>query len=328
MKGIIVKEFGSSDVLKYTELPDPVPGDTQVLIEVRGASINSADVQARSGKYHLGKKLPFTPGIDVAGVVSGTGPDVKTVKKGDHVIAFPLSGSYSELAIAEEHLTFIIPPEIDFKVASAIPIVAGTVTHMLTEIARITPGESLLIHGAGGGVGTTAIQIAKSLGVHQIIGSVGSPQKGEYVKKIGADAIIDHEDTNYSTQVNQLTGGNGVDVILNPIGGSTLERDVLCLAPFGRLISFGKLKDKPGSVSPEILYTTNRSIIGFSFGHYRKLRPELISQTMQRVIAMVENDQLTMVIDSCFELEEAAAAHHYLESRSAVGKILLFPINQ
>ena len=327
MKGIIVKNFGSSDVLEYSELPDPVPGDNQVLIEVHGASINSADIQARSGKYHLGKNLPYTPGIDVAGVVKSTGPGVKTVKRGAHVIAFPLSGSYSEMAIAEEHLTFVIPPEIDFKVASAIPIVAGTVTHMLTEIARITPEESLLVHGAGGGVGTTAIQIAKSLGIRQIIGSVGSPRKGEYVKKIGADATIDYENADYPTLVNHLTDGSGVDVILNPIGGSTLERDVQCLAPFGRLISFGKLKDKPGAVSPEILYTTNRSIIGFSFGHYRKLRPDLISQTMQRVITMVKKNQLTMVIDSCFELKEAAAAHHYLESRKAVGKVLLFPIN-
>lgn len=327
MNGIIVKNFGSSDVLEYSELPDPVPGDDQVLIEVRGASINNADIQARSGKYHLGKNLPYTPGIDVAGVVKSTGPGVKTVKRGDHVIAFPLSGSYSEMAIAEEHLTFVIPPEIDFKVASAIPIVAGTVTHMLTEIVRITPGESLLVHGAGGGVGTTAIQIAKSLGIRQIIGSVGSPRKGEYVKKIGADATIDYENADYPTLVNHLTNGSGVDVILNPIGGSTLERDVQCLAPFGRLISFGKLKDTSAAVSPEILYTTNRSIIGFSFGHYRKLRPDRISQTMKRVITMVKKNQLTMVIDSCFELKEAAAAHHHLESRKAVGKVLLFPIN-
>lgn len=328
MKGITVQSFGSPDVLNYTTLPDPVAGENEILIEVRGASINSADIQARSGKYHLGKNLPFTPGIDVAGVAASVGQKVKTIKKGDHVIAFPSTGSYAEQAVAQEHLCFVIPPEINFKAAAAVPIVAGTITHMLTEIARIQPGESILVHGASGGVGTTAIQVAKQCKAGKIFGSVGSLRKGTYVQDLGAEATVDYNDPDYSTQINQLTGGAGADVILNPIGGVTLERDLHCLAPFGRLISFGRLADVPGSISPETLYTTNRSVIGFSFGHFRKLRPAKISNTMERVIEMLRSEQLQMVIDSCYPLKEAARAHQHLESREAIGKVLLYPITR
>jgi len=328
MNGIIVRSFGSPDVLEYSELPVPSAQESDIIIDVRAASINNADVQARSGRYHLGKELPYTPGIDLAGIVAGVGRNVKTIKKGDHVIAFPSTGSYAEQAVAPEHLSFVIPKQISFKAAAAAAIVAGTVTHMLTEIASIRPGENILIHGASGGVGTTAIQIARFCKAGRIIGSVGSLKKSTYLERLGADATVDYRDSDYPGTINQLTAEAGVDVILNPIGGKTVERDLQCLAPFGRLISFGRLSESSGSVSPELLYTTNRSIIGFSFGHFRKQRPAMISSTMKRVIEILASGQLQMVVDSCFPLDQAARAHQRVESREVFGKVLLFPIEQ
>lgn len=327
MKSIIISTYGGPEVLEYRDSETPLVGDNQVIIDVRGASVNSADIQVRSGKYHLDKSFPFIPGLDAAGVVASVGDNVTTIAPGDRVIAFPVSGSYAQQVVAEEALTFTIPATIDFKTAAAMPVVAGTVTHMLTAIARIQPGETLLVHGASGGVGTTVVQIAQALGVKQIIGSVSSSEKGAYVKRLGAWMTIDYSDPDYAVKVNKATEGRGVDVILNSLGGHTLERDSTCLAPFGRLICFGKLSGTTGSLTPESLYPTNRSVIGFSFGHYRKFNPDAIQKTMKRVINMAEDGLLKMTIDSCFPLKDAPLAHMRLESRKAVGKILLYPIN-
>lgn len=325
MKGIEVRQYGGPDVLEYREIPDPVPAADQVLIGVEGASVNAADIQARSGRYHLGKKPPYIPGIDVAGIVLQTGSSVKSIHPGDHVIAFPHAGSYAEKAIATESLTFAIPPSIDLKTAAACPIVAGTVTHMLTQIAAISPAERLLVHGAGGGVGTTALQIARYLGVRQIIGSVSSPWKKEKLESIGADAVIDYSTDHYIEEIMELTAGGGIDVILNPLGGDTLTRDLQCLAPFGRLILFGKLNDGLTPVSPADLYPANKSLLGFSFGHFRRFRPEKVRETMRLVVDLLFNNHIKMQIGKCFPLARAAEAHRALEKREIFGKVVLLP---
>ena len=326
MNAVIVKSYGGSEQLHHTTVTDPVPSDTQVLIEVRGASINAADIKARSNAYHLGRQLPFIPGIDVTGVVSEVGGKVSNLQVGDRVIGFPSSGSYAEKAVAEETLTFAIPPEIDFELAASLPIAAGTITHILHQIAAIQPTETLLIHAATGGVGTTAIKIAKLLGISKIICSTTHQLKVEQLKQLGADAVINVQDPDYSRKVKTFTDNSGVDVILNPIGGTTLQRDLDSLAPFGRIISFGNLSGEKTGVNPDVLYTENRSIIGFSFGHLRKMNPTMIQKSMQSVIAMAKTKELEMVIDSHFPLEEAAAAHDRMESREAIGKIILYPI--
>jgi len=324
MKGIEVTRFGGPEVLEFKEIADPIFAADQVLIEVHGASVNFADTQARTGKYHLGKKPPYIPGIDVAGVVLECGAEVTTTKPGDHVIAFPQSGSYAEKAVASENLTFVIPDSIDFKVAAACPIVAGTVTHMLTQIGCIDSSESLLVHAAGGGVGSTALQIAKYLGITNIIGSTSSHWKKDRLIEKGADAVIDYSD-DYVEKTNELTGGKGVDVILNPLGGETITRDLQCLAPFGRLILFGKLNEGSAQLSPADLYTTNKSVLGFSFGHYRRFRPEKVNDTMNLVIDLLKNKLIDLQIGACLPLEGAEDAHRAIETREVFGKVVLLP---
>lgn len=325
MKGILVNRLGGPDVLKYKELPDPVPGPDQVLIKVKGASVNFADIKARSGQYHLGRNPPFIPGIDVAGIVVATGSAVKDIKIGDRVVAFPSSGSYAEKTVANKNLTFVIPDSIPFETAAAFPIVAGTAMHMLTVAAGMKKRESLLIHAAGGGVGSTALQLAKTLNVSQIIASVGSPWKITKVNEIGADAVVDYTSGDYAKNVSALTDGEGVDVIVNPIGGMTIVQDLQCLAPFGRLVLFGKMSGEPVRIPPEILHKTNRTVIGFSFGHYRRYRPEMVRSTIKSVINLLENNRLEIIIGKCFPLKEASAAHRYIEERKALGKVILIP---
>ncbi len=325
MKGIQVRQSGGPEVLEYRDLPDPQPEPNQVLIEVKGASVNFADIKNRRGGYHAAKKLPFTPGLDVAGIVIGIGHEVKTIKTGDHVIAFPVSGSYAEKAVANENLTFPIPKEIDFTIAAAAPLVMGMTTHMLNYVARLQKGESVLVHAAAGGVGTTAIQVAKALGACRVFGSTGSPWKKERIVHIGAEDVIDYQADHYAEQINDLTEGKGIDIILNPIGGPTIDRDLDCLAPFGRLLLYGKLHPEPSSTPPAVLHPTNRSIIGFSFGHYRRLKPKSTHTTMRNIIDLLMRQKVEIIIDKTFPLKNAADAHQYLEKKQAVGKVLLLP---
>ena len=324
MKGIHVTRYGGAEVLQYLDLPDPVPEAHQVLIRVKGASVNFADIKARSGKYHLGRQPPFIPGIDVAGIVIGVGNEVKKINIGDRVIAFPAAGSYAEKTIANENLTFIIPESISFKYAAACPVVAGTVTHMLSQIAHITESDNLLVHAAGGGVGSTAVKIAKAFGVQTVIGSIGSPWKETLVKEAGADAVINYVTSDYAQEIGRLTDGKGVDVILNPIGGTTIEQDLHCLAPFGRLILFGKLSNEDTHIPVEELFTANKSVIGFSFGHCRKFKPELARNTMNKVIELLKSSRIEVTVAKCFPMQQASAAHDFIESRKAIGKVVLF----
>jgi len=325
MKGIQITRFGTADVLEYRDLRDPVPESNQVLIEVRGASVNFADVKARMGSYHLGRKPPFSPGLDIAGVVLETGRDVTGIEPGDHVIAFPAAGSYVEKAVANQELVFVIPKSIDFIKAAAAALVAGTVTHMLKYLARIDKTESLLVHTAAGGVGTTALQVARALGVSRIYGSVGSPWKEAHVKSMGALGVVDYKSETYAQDINELTENRGVDVILNPLAGASVERDLHCLAPFGRLVIFGELSDGASTLPQGSLYTGNKSIIGSSFGHYRRNRPGPVRETMAAVIDMLESERIEVFVDTCLPLEKAAQAHQLLEDRKALGKIVLVP---
>lgn len=325
MKGIQVNRLGGADVLEYVELPDPRPEPDQVLIQVRGASVNFADTRARSGGYHLGKKPPFTPGLDSAGIVLEVGSEVAQIKKGDHVIAFPASGSYAEKAVARQELTFVIPKTLDFIKASAAALVAGTVTHMLQQVARIEESDSLLVHGAAGGVGTTAIQVAKAAGISRVFGSIGSPWKEEHVRKMGAEGIVDYSSPTYAGDILEMTENKGVDVILNPIGGGTIEQDLICLAPFGRLVIFGELGDGPATIAQDSLYTKNKAILGSSFGHYRRSRPAVVQESMERVIEFLDAGKIDVFVDRCLRLSEASQAHQMLEKRQALGKIVLVP---
>jgi NADPH:quinone reductase len=325
MKGILVSRLGASDVLEYKDLPEPVPEADQVLIEVRGASVNFADIKARSGGYHLARQPPFIPGLDIAGVVLEVGSKVEKINRGDHVIAFPASGSYAEKAVASQALTFVVPRTLDLVKAAAAALVTGTVIHMLKHTARIEKHENLLIHTAAGGVGTTALQVARALGVTEVYGSVGSSWKVEHAKNMGAIGVVDYASTTYGRDINRLTDGRGVDVILNPLGGATIERDLECLAPFGRLISFGDLVDGPGTIPQGELYKSNRSIHGSSFGHYRKNRPGPVRETMATVIDLLINDKITVFIDTCFRLKQASQAQQKLEDRKALGKLVLIP---
>jgi NADPH2:quinone reductase len=325
MKAVYVSEFGEPDVLRLDEVPVPSIGSTEVLIRVAAASVNFADIKARRGKYHGTGNPPFIPGLDVAGTVEKIGVEVTEVKVGQRVIAFPTSGSYSEYTVADQVLTFPIPDEICFDVAAACPVVSVTTFNLLSNVAQIKPGESVLIHSAAGGIGTTAIQMAKLLGASTVIGTVSSDYKVDTAKKAGADYVINYTNEDLCKTVSEITDGKRVDVILDSIGGILFAESVKCLANFGRLVNFGNSLGEAGKIKTSDLHKTCRSVLGYSLGTHLKERPETLRKSVEEVVDYIKNDDLELMISKRFKLSEVDQAHKWIESRQSVGKVLLIP---
>ncbi|NGQ95826.1 quinone oxidoreductase [Brevibacillus sp. SYP-B805] len=323
MHAVLVTQFGGPDVLKHTTVDMPSIGDKDVLIRVVATSVNFADIKARYGNYHGGKQPPFIPGLDAAGVIEAVGSEVRQFKVGQRVIAFPKNGSYAEYVVADESLTFLLPDAVDFETAAACPIVSFTSYKLLADVARLEPGETVLIHAAAGGIGTTAIQLAKILGAGLVIGTVGSEKKAAIALEAGADHVICYENDDFAEKVKALTNGEGANVILDSISGRVTEKSLDCLAMYGRLVHFGNSSGEVGHVKTIDLHASCRSVLGFSFGTTRKKRPHLLRETAERVLGLLAEQRLTIKIGRRFSLEQAAQAHEWVESRQSTGKVLL-----
>ncbi|MBP1935051.1 quinone oxidoreductase family protein [Ammoniphilus resinae] len=323
MKAVVVEQFGGPEMLKYTEVEKPVPAENQVLIRVAATSVNFADIKSRYGTYHGAKQPPFIPGLDAAGTIEEIGGAVKGLKVGQRVIAFPKEGSYAEYVVANEDLVFVLPDSIDFATAAACPIVSFTSYKLLADVARLQPGEIVLIHAAAGGIGTTAIQLAKILGASQVIGTVGNMAKAEVALEAGADHVISYLDEDFPKRVLELTNGKGVDVILDSIAGKTSELSMECLAMYGRLAHFGNASGEVGQFKTKDLHSSCRAVLGFSLGTTRNHRPQYLHATAQEVLKHLEEGRLQIKIGKRFTLEEAAQAQEWVESRQSTGKVVL-----
>lgn len=326
MKAVIIDRFGSVENMKYADVEIPSINSNQLLIRVKTTSVNFADIKARHGNKGQGK-LPFIPGLEASGVIEKVGSEVKSFYVGQRVLAFPHYGSYSEYIAADENLTFAIPEGIDFDIAGACGVVSFLSYKLLADIAKLQEGESVLIHSASGGVGTTAIQVAKALGAKMVIGTVGNEKKIPVALGAGADHTFCYEQVNFDEKVNDLTGGKGVDVILDSIGGDITGQSIKCLAGFGRLVVFGNSSGKYGHVQTGDLHSSCRSVLGFSLGTTRKERPEILKETAKQVFRLLESGRLDIKISERFPLKDASLAHQLVESRASTGKVLLYVEN-
>lgn len=328
MKAIVVKKLGPPEVLKLQNVDRPKPGADEVLIRVEAISVNFADIKARQGQYHgVAADAAFIPGLDCAGVVVEVGDHVTYFQPGQRVMAFPTGGSYAEFVVAPENLTYSVPDDISSETAAASLTVGITAYNVIQKMARLEQGETILIHAAAGGIGSTAVQLAKLFGASKIIGTVGNDEKIDRAKSFGADEVINYRSTDFVEKVNELTGGKGVEVILDTIAGENFEKSLNCLAPFGRIVSFGHANDGsvPGIVKTDQLHSSCRSVIGYSTGTYRKNRPEFLREGAERITDYLLQKQLEIVISKSFALADAAEAHAHIESRKSIGKVLLIP---
>lgn len=325
MKAIVIQEFGGPEVLKVQTMDPPQLAEHQVLIRVHAASVNFADIMTRQGAYHGSLQPPLTPGLDAAGVVEQVGSQVRAIKAQDRVIAFPATGSYADYVVADERLTFVIPDTLDFESAAASPVVAFTSYNLLQSVGGLKPEETLLIHSAAGGIGTTVIQMARLMGAKQIIGTVGSEEKIPPARQAGADLVVNYRKQRFSQIANEATNGQGADLILDPVGGDTFQESLACLAMFGRIVNFNNSGGEGGTVNTRQLHASCRSVLGFSLGTTLRHRPEIIQETAAHVLPMLEKKHIQLFVWGAYPLESAGKAHEEIQSRKTVGKLLLKP---
>ena len=325
MKAVVVTSFGGPEVLQYQDWPEPEIGPGQVLIRVAATSVNFADVMARRGRYHGGQQPPFVPGLDVAGTIEAVGAGVTDLQVGQRVAAFPASGAYAERVPADPLLVFPLPDNVDFETAAAFPTIGVTAYNLLRAVGRLEPGETVLVHAAAGGVGTTAVQMAKHLGAGRIVGTVGDDAKAGLVRDLGADVVVNYRREDFAQRVRELTDGVGADVILDSVAGPVFEANMSCLAPFGRLVVFGQASGETGVARTSEFYPLNRSVLGYSTGGYRRLRPAGLRPAGEAVLRLLADGAIHFVVGRRYPLAEAAAAQEFVESRQSTGKVLLLP---
>ncbi|SFV04753.1 quinone oxidoreductase family protein [Alicyclobacillus macrosporangiidus] len=323
MRAVVVSRLGGPDVLQVVEQPVPEPGPGEVRIRVAAASVNFADVKARYGNYHHAGAPPFVPGLDLAGTVDAVGEGVTGLAVGQRVMAFPKGGAYSEYAVAPAVLAYPVPDGVDLETAAALATVGVTAYELLTKVARLQPGETVLVHAAAGGVGTVALQLAKILGAGQVIGTVGSDEKAEHARRYGADVVINYSAGGFADAVLAATDGRGADVILDAVGGPAFADNLRCLARFGRLVVYGNAAGAYGQVDTAELHSTCRSVLGYSMGTTRRFRPEALRASAERVLELVATGRLQVPVCGRYPLERAAEAHTVMENRGTLGKVLL-----
>lgn len=319
---MVVEEHGGPEVLRYRDWPDPAPKAGEVLIRTRLTSLNYADIQARRGGYEAGSGPPFVPGLDVVGMIEALGEGVAGLHLGQRVVAFAAGGSYAERVVAKAVLTYPVPESLSDEQVSGLTVLV-TAYNLLSWAGRLQQGESVLVHAAAGGVGGTALQLARALGAGRIIATVGSAQKAAIAKHLGADEVIVGYE-GFSSRVLELTAG-GADLILDSIAGEVFSEGMKALAPFGRMVVYGHASGQAGHFDTRPLHRQTKAVIGYSSGHYRRSRPELLRPSVEAVFGHLQGGQVELQIGAKFKLEEAAKAHALMESRESVGKILLYP---
>ncbi|WP_209369612.1 quinone oxidoreductase family protein [Priestia megaterium] len=319
MKAIIQHECGNTNVLLYTEMERPKISKNEVLIKVAFTSVNYADIKNRLG--NKGKvTFPLMLGLDAAGTIEESSVHSSFVK-GDRVIAFPKNGSYAEYVIANEELVFKIPDTLSFEQAAAMPTVSILSYILIHEIGMVKKQDTIVVHSAAGGVGSMLIQVAKLLGVQKIIGTIGDLEKGDYVKRLGADIICTYE--TFTEQVLNHTNNEGANVIFDSVAGNVTNKSLDCLALYGTLVQFGNSSGKAGVFKTSDVHSSCRNIKGFSLGTTRNYDPGRLAPVAKKLLGLFNSKQLTLPIAQVFHLKEAAEAHKLVESRNYRGKVLI-----
>jgi len=320
MKAIRVHEFGEPEVMRIEEIPEPQPGQGEVVVEVRAAGVNPVDTYIRSGLYRPDLPLPYTPGIDGAGIITSVGPGVKHRHVGDRVYtAWCLSGTYAGKVLCTEFQTHPLPGKVTFSQGAAIGVPYGTAFRALFQRARGVAGETVLVHGASGGVGIAAVQQARAAGM-RVIGTAGSRPGMDLVREQGAHLVLNHREAGYLAGLTELTCGKGVDIVLEMLANVNLGNDLAILAKGGRVVVIGSRGQV--EIDPRRTMLPETAILGMSL--YSATGQELASMHAA-FSAGLDNGTLRPVVSREFPLAEASAAHHAVMEASTLGKIVLVP---
>lgn len=343
MKAVVHDTFGGAEVLRYTTVPRPVPGPGQVRVRLKAASLNHLDLFVRSGEREKNTPLPHIPGCDGAGIVDEAGEGVTSFRAGDrvaispgiscgtcyactnnretfcasyHVLGNRENGTYAEYVCVPERNLLFLTDRLGFNEGAAIPLVFLTAWHMLVTRAEIRQGETALIHGAGSGVGSAAIQIAKLHGA-RVIATAGSDEKLGKARALGADEVINYTAKDFTEEIRTLTGKRGVDVVFEHTGGEVFAKSLTILGRGGRLVTCGSTTDPMANVDVRYVYSRQQTIMGSWMGWKTEL------EHVMKLFDAPDGLKLRAVIDSVFPLEKAADAQRRMEARLNFGKIVL-----
>jgi len=319
MRAARVTRLDGPSAVEVGEVDDPTPSPSQVLVEVDTAGVTFPDALLTRGLYQLRPDPPFTPGSEAAGVVRAA-PEGAHVKPGDRVAAFPGVGAFQELIAAEAAAVFPLPDSISFEVAAALPMNYFTVHFALVKRGRLRAGETVLVQGAAGGIGTAAIQLAAALGA-RVIGVVSTEAKAEVARAAGAHEVVLVE--GFKDRARELTGGRGVDIVVDPVGGDRFTDSLRSLAVEGRCLVLGFTGGEIPTVKVNRLLLNNIDVVGVGWGAYFSRRIEFLQEQWAELLPLVESGQLKPPIGGVYPLERAGDAIAELEERRATGKILI-----
>ena len=321
MKALICNEFGSTKNLTLEEVKSPEPGAGQVLIDVHAAGINFPDVLTVQGKYQFKPSLPFTPGIEVSGVIKKVGKDVKMRKVGDEVISTLQTGAFASEVVTSENSTFL-KGNMSFEQAAGFALTYGTSYYALKQRARLVAGETVLVLGAAGGVGVATIQLAKAMGAN-VIAAASNDTKLDFAEEAGADLRINYTNENLKERVKELTNGQGADVIYDPVGGDFSEKAFRAIAWNGRFLVIGFASGPIAKMPLNLALLKGASLVGVFWGSWSAREPNESQNNFSELIKMVDDKKFTPLVTEIFKLEDHASAFACIEERRAKGKVIL-----
>jgi len=323
MRAIQFQEYGGPEVLEVVETEVPEPGPGQVSIDVAYVGVNFADLKAREEGYRV-PSLPFRPGLEVSGRVRALGPGVEGLRVGQEVAALTASGAYAEVAVTDAVTAFPLPAGVDLRTGATLPTVVPTAYALIHTVGRLQPGETVLVQGAAGGVGTVAGQLAKAAGAGAVYGVVSGAAKAKYALDHGYDEVFVSSSASFVDELRASTAGRGVDLALDPVGGEILRGSLASLAPFGRLVSFGNASSaEPWQVGQPDLYPAGLSVAGFSILTLAQTAPTALREIADRSFQAVVDGLVSLPVTAEFGLDEAGEAHRLMGRRASTGKLLL-----
>ena len=322
MRAVLCKHFCTPADLTVEDVPMPELTDGSVRIAVRAAGVNFADTLIIAGKYQVKAPPPFSPGFEIAGEVLECGAGVSRVKPGDRVMAVIEYGGFAEQVVAPETEVHVLPDTVDDQVGAGFPVAYGTSHLGLKLRARLRAGETLLVHGAAGGVGLTAVEIGKRLGA-TVIATAGGAEKLQIAADAGADHLIDSRTGDVRETVKALTDGRGADVVYDPVGGALFDASLRCTAPGGRILLVGFASGDVPQIPANILMVKNIDAIGFYWGAHRVFAPEMMTASFEELLTWLGEGSLKPHVSGTYPLDEAPKALQDLKARRTTGKVVL-----
>ena len=322
MRAVLCKEWGGPEKLVVENVSSPAIKAGAVRIAVHAIGINFADLLLISGQYQEKPPFPFTPGMEVSGTVAEVGAGVTSFGAGDRVMALTGTGAYAEEVIADANRIYKIPAAMDFITAAGFPVTYGTSYGAFDWRAHLKPGEWLLVFGAAGGVGLTAVEIGKALGA-TVIACAKGPEKLALAQQHGADHLIDYSREDIRERVKAITGGRGADVVYDPVGGDAFDASLRSIAWGGRVIIIGFASGRIPQAPANILLVKNIDVIGFYWGSYQARKPDLLRDSYAKLLRWFEEGKLKPYVSQHFDLKDVTSAMELLRQRKSTGKVVL-----